>query len=88
MEANRWSRSPLRRRRRLLTSGRADLARAGEPIWLGYAGKDFLAHASKLAGQTGEASNNQTVCLAQQGEASGQQGFNGNFETSAQPNIW
>jgi hypothetical protein len=75
VEANRWPESPIQRRQRPLTSRRADLARAGEPFWFAYAGKDFLAQASKLAGQLGEASANQMACLARPGEASQHQGF-------------
>jgi len=47
-EVNQWPGSQL-------TSGRANLARAGEPIWLTCASKYFIARTSKLARQTGEA---------------------------------
>ena len=41
-EVNQWPGSLIRWRGSQLTSGRANLARAGEPIWLACVGEDFL----------------------------------------------
>ena len=42
VETSRWPRSLNRRRQRLFTSVQANLAPAGEPIWLACVGEDFL----------------------------------------------
>ena len=75
---SRWPRSLNRRRQRLFTSTQANLAQQESRFGSPASARIFLPRQpgeSKLAGQTDEAKDNQTACLARRGEASGQQGF-------------